>query len=177
MPPISLPTLPSFEALRQAALHSTPAFPPEIWWLPILVLALLGLAAAIDAIKGVVPDILIVIGLFALIAILGFEVSWPFAAGQLGWGIAAAIAIWAINELWFQMLGHEAIGMGDAKWTLLAAAGFGIVPVLFAWGAGACIAVLAMGLLFAARKPVTRLHFAPFLFLGLLVAIYWLRLR
>jgi hypothetical protein len=60
---------------------------------------------------------------------------------------------------------------------MLAVTGFGIVPTLFAWGAGACLAVLVMGALLAARRPIARVHFAPFLFLGLLGGLWWLRLR
>ena len=166
-----------FDPIRPLLIHSTPDLPAEAWWLPGTIIVLLGIASAIDAFKAIVPYQVIVIGLFITIAALGFDVSWPYSARQLAWGIGSAVALWAINELWFQFFAHEAIGMGDAKWTLLAVTCFGIMPVLFAWGFGACIAVLWLGVLFVTKHKSKHVHFAPFLFIGLLAGLYWLRLR
>ena len=108
---------------------------------------------------------------------LGFYVSWPTAAHNLGWALLVGFVIYGFNELWYRFLKRDAVGMGDAKWTVLAMSGFGLLPCLFAWGAGACIAILWMGGMRVAKRPIGHVHFAPFLFVGLLAGVWWLRLR
>ena len=80
--------------------------------------------------------------------------------------------------------------MGDAKWTALAIAAFGFKPALWAWVVGAWLGLswLALQAVFSllrrlfdpsaqVRDFYERLHFAPFLFIGLLAGLYWNYLR
>jgi hypothetical protein len=71
----------------------------------------------------------------------------------------------------------DAFGMGDAKWTVLAVSCFGIVAGFLAWALGAWLALGWMGLMRLMKRPIARVYFAPFLFIGLCAGIYWLRLR
>jgi prepilin signal peptidase PulO-like enzyme (type II secretory pathway) len=171
MPPLSFDTIPNL--LNQTII----GMPPEAWWLPLLVLVVLGAAALIDTFTSTIPDPLIFFGLLAVTATQGLYVSWPFAAEHLAVALATVLAIWAINQLWFRVLKADAIGMGDAKWTMLAVACFDVLPAVFAWGMGACLAVLWLGATRIARKATSRVYFAPFLFVGLLAGLYWLHLR
>jgi hypothetical protein len=163
--------------IKSILMHAVVGLPPEAWWLAGLVILVLAAAAAIDGFSGSVPDPLIFLGLLAVTATQGIYVSWPFAAAHLTWAIGAGIAIWAVNEIWYRFFRTDAIGMGDAKWTMLAVAAFDVIPALFAWGMGAVLAVAWMGALRLARYQLTRIYFAPFLFLGLMTGIYWVRLR
>lgn len=158
-------------------LKATMDLPPEAWWVPALVLFILAAAAAVDAIRATIPDPLIFLGLVAITGLQGLYVSWPFAAQHLQLALIAGIGLWAINQLWYLTFKRDALGMGDAKWTMLAVACFGFMPVVFAWGFGACLAVLWMGFMRISGYRITRVYFAPFLFIGLLAGIYWLRLR
>lgn len=166
-----------FGFIKLGLLHATIGLPSEAWWLPALVVLVLGASATIDAFTSVVPDPLIFTGLLAVVAVQGIDVSWPFAARHLTIALVAAIGLWALNMLWYRIFKRDALGMGDAKWTMLAVACFDINPVLFAWGFGACLALLWMGALRLTRYQITRVYFAPFLFFGLMTGIYWLRLR
>lgn len=147
----------------------------EAQWLPYLVLFILGATAAIDSFTSKVPDPLIFLGLLIAVGTQGLFVSWPFAAKNLAYALAAGIAVWAINQIWYRLFKRDAIGMGDAKWTMLAITCFKWLPVLFAWGAGACLAIVWMGGAWFCKKRLKHVYFAPFLFIGLLVGIYWLR--
>jgi len=169
--------MPDFSSIQNFLSVTTPAMPPETWWLAGLVLLVLGLAALIDSLSSVVPDPLIFSGLLAVLAMQGLCIDWPFAATQLTYALGAAIAIWGLNQLWYYFFKHDAIGMGDAKWTMLAVSCFGIMPSVFAWGIGACLAIFWMGLLRLMRCPLTHVYFAPFLFIGLNAGLWWLRLR
>jgi prepilin signal peptidase PulO-like enzyme (type II secretory pathway) len=151
--------------------------PPEIWWLSAVTLLILGAAALVDTVTSRVPDPLIFLGLLIVTATQGFYISWNFAAMHLALALASALVVWIINQLWYRVKKADAIGMGDAKWTMLAIACFDITPALFAWGFGACLATLGMGFMRATHKKIAHVYFAPFLFLGLLAGLYWLRLR
>jgi prepilin signal peptidase PulO-like enzyme (type II secretory pathway) len=157
--------------------RAMPNMPPETWWLVALVLLVLGASAKVDAFTSSVPDPLVFLGLIAVLAVQGSFVSWDFAAAQLAWALVAAAVVWGVNHLWYLMAKQDAIGMGDAKWTMLAVAAFDIKPVLIAWGLGACLAVVWMGAVAAMHRPIRQVYFAPFLFIGLIAGIYWLRLR
>lgn len=166
-----------FGVLNNALMHTTTDLPPEAWWLPMLVFLILAAAATIDAVTANVPDVIIFMGLVAVTGLQGYYVSWPFAASHLTAAIIAGVTIWAVNKIWLWSFNHDALGMGDAKWTMLAVSCFGIEPALYAWGIGAILAIAWMGVLHLARYKIQRVYFAPFLFFGLLCGIYWLRLR
>jgi prepilin signal peptidase PulO-like enzyme (type II secretory pathway) len=164
--------------------------PPEAWWVPALVLLVLGVVAVFDACKGRVPDVPVFFGLLLATAAQGFYASWPLAGEHLLVGFGAAIALWALNQFYYGAFKHDAIGMGDAKWTALAVAAFGLKPSLWAWVIGAWLGLswLAMRALLALLRRLfvntgnprdfyERIHFAPFLFMGLLAGLYWNYLR
>jgi prepilin signal peptidase PulO-like enzyme (type II secretory pathway) len=167
------------------------ALPVEAWWLPVPVLLLLGFAALYDALEGYVPDPLVLAGILIVTAAQGFYADWPSAAQHLLTGLAAAMALWGVNQLYYLAAKRDALGMGDAKWTVLAVAAFGIKPALWAWVIGAWLGLGWMAIKKVhsiARKLAGApsnggdphddyIHFAPFLFLGLLVGLYWNYLR
>jgi hypothetical protein len=157
--------------------HSMLGISPEYWWLPALVLLVLGAAATVDAFTSNVPDPLVFIGLIAVIGMQGMLQSWPEASTHLMWAMGAAFALWALNHLWYMVKKQDAIGMGDAKWTMLAMAAFDVEPVLIAWGLGACLAVVWIGGMKILQRPIRHVYFAPFLFIGLIFGIYWARMR
>jgi prepilin signal peptidase PulO-like enzyme (type II secretory pathway) len=166
-----------FSSLPNSLTIVAPALPPDAWWMVGIVIFILGIAAAIDAFTGMVPDPLIFLGMVTSVAVQGAYASWPDAAHNLMWALGAAFAIWALNEIWFKLCKKDALGMGDAKWTMLAVACFGLMPAMYAWGLGACLAIVWMGILrFSPMRP-RHVHFAPFLFVGLMAALWWLRLR
>ena len=154
-----------------------PGIPVEGGWLAPLVLALLCVAAAVDARTGRVPDLLVFFGLFFTIASEGFLVDWPFAGVHLLLALVGGLFLTSINEVWYHFRKIDAFGMGDAKWTVLAVSCFGPVPGFLAWALGAWLGLAWMGALRLAKRPIAHVHFAPFLFIGLCAGIYWLRLR
>jgi len=162
---------------REGLMHATLGLPPEAWWLPAIVLFLLFCAALVDAFTSTVPDPLIFLGLAAVLAVQGMYVSWEFAGWHLLLALAAALFIWTMNELWRAAFDNDAIGMGDVKWTMLAIACFDTTPVMAAWGIGAWLALIWIGVARLYHYKLGRVYFAPFLFLGLLAAIYFFRLR
>ena len=166
-----------FNSIQHLIAATTPALPPEAWWLAVLILLILGIAALIDSVSSIVPDPLIFIGLLVTVATQGFAVDWPFAATQLSYALVSAIVIWAVNQCWYRIFKHDAIGMGDAKWTMLAVACFGVIPGILAWGVGACLAVVWLGLLRLARRSITHIYFAPFLWIGLCAGLIWIQMR
>ena len=169
--------------------------PATAWWLPALVLLVLGGTAAFDALRGRIPDPPIILGLLLTTAAQGFYANWPLAGQHLLIGFIVAFALWGLNQLYYNAFKNDAIGMGDAKWTALAVAAFDLKPALWAWVIGAWLGLLWMGTkasLFLLRRYFSqgamaegkhnhnyyeRIHFAPFLFLGLLAALYWYYLR
>ena len=158
-------------------LKSIDGFPPYDWWIPACVLMILGATAAVDAFTAIVPDLLIIPGFLAFIALLGFSVSWPVALHALSLGVAAGALVLLLDILWFLAFKRNALGMGDAKWTMFAVTAYGVMPVLISWGIGAWLAV---GWILAAklmRRPTPYVHFAPFLFVGLIGGLWWQHMR
>jgi len=160
-----------------ALVHTMPGMPPGSWWLAPVVFLLLAAAAAIDARSARVPDPIIFLGLFLTTATQGSSVDWPFAAHNLTIALAAGCVPYFVNLLWYRIKKRDALGMGDAKWTMLAVDCFGPLPTLIAWFLGAWLALGWMGLAKIRRRPAACVHFAPFLLIGLAAGIYWLRLR
>ena len=134
---------------------------PEIW-IPSLVLLVLFATAAWDAKTGIVPDAPLLAA--ALLACGGWLwlSEWQEAGMQIFTAVGIWVGIWLLNEAWYRLRGQDAVGMGDAKWTALAS-----------WLIGAWYAIAYVLLLRAAGRKVTKVYFAPFLFLGLLTALYF----
>jgi prepilin signal peptidase PulO-like enzyme (type II secretory pathway) len=167
--------IPSLDTAQKALIHMAPAIPPEYWWMTACVLFILALTATVDAFTAIIPDALIFLGLFAITGLQGYSTSWEIAAQHLRLAIAFGLLIWAINFAWFCKFGYDALGMGDAKWTMLAVASFGSMSVLIAWGVGAITASIYIGIARIFRYQVTRVTFSPFLLMGLGVGIYLVR--
>ena len=168
---------PFLEVPQTLLIHAAPDMPPDLWGMTAFVLGLLALMAVIDAFTSRVPDALVLLGLVTVTGLLGFFASWDVSADQLRLAVAAGVVIWGINEAWYRCRHTDALGMGDAKWTMLAVACFGVMPAVFAWGIGAILAAIFIGTLRLIRRPVTHVTFAPFLFIGLCLGLYWLRLH
>jgi prepilin signal peptidase PulO-like enzyme (type II secretory pathway) len=135
-------------------------------------LAILAFAAIIDAFTATIPDALIFLGLFVLTLTLGVYASWEIAAQHLARAIAAGLFIWAVNFAWARKFHADALGMGDAKWTMLAVACLGIESAFFAWGIGSVLATIFIGLFRLFKVQITRVTFSPFLFIGLSVGLF-----
>jgi len=154
---------------------AAPDMPPSAWWVAAVILFVLGAGAVVDSFTATIPDPLIFLGMVALVGLQGYFVTWPFASHQLMWGMGAAALIWGVNEIWFRLFKQDALGFGDAKWSMLAVTGFGWLPVLFAWGVGAVVGSIWIGALRMMRRPTNRVHFAPFLFVGLVAGLWVVR--
>jgi len=165
-----------FGIIHNFFVASTPDMPPEAWWVAAAILLILGAGAVVDSFKAIVPDTLMFFGMIAIVGLQGVYVAWPFAAHQMTWGLVAAAIIWAVNEIWYQLFKQDALGLGDAKWSMLAVTCFGGWPVLFAWGVGAVFGSIWIGALKLIGKPTAHVHFAPFLFVGLIAGIWAIRM-
>ncbi len=159
-------------------LFTNPIFPEQLWYLPIVVLVILGLAALVDAWSGRIPNVLIVIGL---------AVTIFFSAAYEGWGVGFGRALMALiaffllkgaNEFYLNLCSKDAFGLGDVKWTAIVAAAFGFPTVFWSWVIGAWLGLLwlglrmALGVIWPAVKPEGYVHFAPFLLIGVLTKMY-----
>ena len=164
---------PLLDTARTVLIDVAPGMPPSCWAVTAAALALLAAAAAIDAVTAIIPDILIIAGLLTVIGAQGLFTSWGVAAHHFLHALAAGLLIWGVNAAWYRAFRHDALGMGDAKWTMLAVACFGVAPALFAWGLGSILAILFIGAARLARRKVGRTPFAPFLFIGLCGGLGW----
>lgn len=163
--------------IKPLALQTTIGLPEAAWWLPALVLFILAAAALSDAISMTVPDGLILLGLLAVGAVQALYVGGTYAWHHLRDALIVAVSLWCVNELWYRITKRDALGMGDAKWSALAVACFGLYPVILAWGVGAWLALTALGIKKMQQRPAYRICFAPFLFAGLIVSLWWYRFR
>jgi len=156
----------------------TADYPPAVWYVPSLVLVVLALTALYDARTGRVPDLPIALGFLGAICSLAWAADWFVAGERFLYALAAVIVLRLANNLYFKLFHRDAFGFGDAKWTGLAVAGFGIIPVCWAWGIGAWLALIWLGLrrviaaLRTAYDGEVYVHFAPFLLLGLVASLF-----
>jgi len=165
--------------------------PPEAYWLPAAMLFFLAAAAIVDAYTGRVPDPVIFFGLLVIVATRGYYTDWEQSARYLMAGLGIALVLYAVNQFYYYAFKRDAYGMGDVKWTLLAIAAFSIKPALIAWGLAAWLGLLWLGAAKLVRwsrrlyarhsgeseflsviRPRDHVHFAPFLFAGLLAGLY-----
>ncbi len=166
---------PPLDILRTITETAAPGMPPAYWWVAAGVLGILALSATIDAFTEIVPDVFILLGLIGIFIAQTLYSSWESAAWHFRYALAAGFFIWAVNTLWYRHFRYDALGMGDAKWTMLAVACFGVTPCVYAWGVGAILASLYIGFARLLRYQVSQITFAPFLFIGLCAGLYWLR--
>lgn len=142
---------------------------PGGMWVALAVWAALAASAIVDARTGRIPDAILLAGaggaLTALLVAERFDIFfWQGITALLLGGV-----LWLLNEVWFRRMRHDAIGMGDVKWSMLAVLGFGLVPVLWSWALAAWLGLGWMGIQRLRRKKLQRVYFAPFLLLGLLL--------
>lgn len=127
--------------------------------------------AWVDARTGLVPPLpLIVAGL--VVAVGWLVADLPRLPPQLMLAFAVYAAIWALNFIWHRLYKQDALGMGDASWSWLAAFAYGWQSLVVAWGAGAVIALLFLGSLHLAGRRARHVYFAPFLCVALLLSRY-----
>lgn len=164
-----LSTLFSFLSLRP---------PHGAWYYTGLLLSLLGLAALIDARRGRVPDSLVLPALAAAILLSAFYEGWLLAGVRMATAAAAFFVLKSLNGAYFMLTNRDAFGMGDAKWTAAAVAGFGLESAFWAWVFGAWLGLawfalrFVIGFLFPRLAARGYVHFVPFLFIGLLLERY-----
>ncbi len=182
--------------LEQALTHLSLAIEltPAASWLPLVMLLILGIAAAVDAHSARVPDPIIFFGLLVIVAMRGVYKDWELASRYLMAGIGVSLILYAVNQFYYYAFKRDAYGMGDVKWTLLAITTFSIKPALIAWVLAAWLGLSWLGIkklalwtrrFYAAsnsetlpeEQSKTYVHFAPFLFFGLLAGIYITYLR
>jgi len=144
-------------------------------WLPLALYLILLATAAWDARTGIVPNLPLAVGAALALAGQCWQFGWHglWQAALSGAGLWAAI--WGLNELWYRRTGRDAVGMGDAKWSALAAIGFGVAPAIMAWFIGAWVAIVWIGVSYAAKRPIRKVYFAPFLLCGLSIAVVLVR--
>lgn len=154
------------------------------WGLAIPFWLVLGWSAWVDGWTGRVPNAILRCGVVWGLALLALGLLCPYPE-LFGWppdiGLSASLlaalvqligavtlygAVWLLNAVWRLWRGYDALGMGDAKWSALAALAFGLVPVLWAWALASWLGLL--WLLVIRRNLRARLFFAPFLFVALL---------
>lgn len=175
---LSLPQ-PSLELFQDSLLS---VFPTEWWGVPAAVLAALGIAAFIDARTGRVPLILLFATLIGTMGAYALMKGWMGVLEHSPELLIPAAILWIINAVTVKLFHHDAFGMGDIVWSAPAAFTFGMWPVFWAWVLGACFAILWLGVQRSFEALRTRLgsssyaghayvHFVPFLFIGLCLAL------
>lgn len=151
--------------------------PEQAWFLLPVVLGTLGLTALIDARTGRVPDSILFIGYVTALGSSAAYEGWNTAFIRVAMTLAVVAVLWFVNRFFRYLWQRDAFGMGDAKWTGLAVLGLSLSPALWAWIYGAWLGVAWMGLRWLAGLiwPQLRgegyVHFAPFLFIGLLISM------
>lgn len=149
--------------------------PQALWDVPgglrlaLPVWAALAGAAWADMRSGRVPGRLLLAG--AGIAAVALLSSMPplFLLGRLLPALLCGGLIWAVNEIWYRVRQQDALGMGDAQWSMLATLAFGMMPVLWAWAVAAWLGLAWMALLRRRQRTIRRVFFTPFLLAGLVI--------
>jgi prepilin signal peptidase PulO-like enzyme (type II secretory pathway) len=166
-------------SLVHAHIFSVVGAAPSMGYIAIVLLIVLGVAAAIDGQTGRVPDNILIMGAaLSLFANVLLE-SPVFAAHRLGYALGTLFLLWALNELYYKIRKRDGFGFGDAKWTALAVMAFGVKPALYAWIVGSWLALLWIGVRrFVPQKEPAfsedkggAVFFLPFLYFGLLAGI------
>ena len=142
----------------------------------IALLALIYTAWA-DARTGTVPSKPLLAAAAILLAGICWQKAWEAEWQGMSWQVGRLLlpalafyaAIWSLNMMWKGLYKHDALGMGDASWSMLACLAYGWRAVAFAWGAGAVIAILFLGTRKLLGKTHGHVYFVPFLLIGLIV--------
>lgn len=139
---------------------------------PILVIVFLGVAAAWDARTGRIPDALNVaggaIGLF--LAVFG---GWDLVLTHILAALVAASVVFGVRLLGYRIVGAPGMGWGDVKLAIA-------LGLLVGWSAfwvlylGAIVGAVVglVGRIAQKLKPMQRVPFAPFVFVGAIVGLF-----
>lgn len=137
-------------------------------WAGTVALLALTITAVVDARTGLVPPLPLAFASLALIAGLILQDS-PRALSAPLYALLFYAAIFLINEVHFKLTGRDALGLGDAHWSLVAVLAYGVPLTLMAWGVGAWLALLWLGARRVLGKPAGHVYFVPFLLVALLL--------
>lgn len=136
----------------------------------ILLCLLLALLAWIDLREGIIPD-----WLNLAIALLGLSDAlasgWREGLLALGEGAAAGASLWLLRRLYFEWRNIQGLGLGDVKFVAAAGVSTGIAGIPWLLMIATGTALVSLGALRLAGRPMTRdmaVPFGPFLALGLL---------
>lgn len=146
-------------------------WPPDLWWVAPAALLALGATAITDSFTSRVPDLVVIPTILALTIVNIFYRGWEAGALLAAASLLFGTVLWLLNALWWVYRREDALGMGDAKWTMAAVSAFGVLPLFWAWGVGAILALFWMGWARLFHKPIRRVYFVPFLFFGLLAGL------
>lgn len=124
--------------------------------------------AAIDAKTGLVPPVPLALAGLLMMAVLISTNSERALTAPL-YALGFYMAIFLVNELHYQLTERDALGLGDAHWSLVAVLAFGPMAVLMAWGLGAWLAILWLAGRRLAGKAAGQVYFVPFLFVALML--------
>lgn len=160
----------------------TADYPAAVWYVPSLVLVVLAITAVVDARTGRVPTLPLILALIGAVFSLVFFGGWMVAFERAYPVLIPVVILWSINSACVKLTRHDAFGMGDIKWSIVAAFTFGAWPLFWTWIIGAWFALMWLFVRWGVRKVSTCLgsdhyqghayvHFVPFLFLGLCVAL------
>lgn len=138
----------------------------------LLFVAVLVLVSEVDVEEQIIPDVIILpaagIGLALMIALRpGRWAEWLIA------GVAAAVFLFLVAEIYRRVRGVTGMGMGDVKMALCMGfyLGSAVVPALFiafvAGAVGGVVLIIAGG-----RSGKTAIPFGPFLAAGAIVALF-----
>lgn len=142
-----------------------------LWAGGFAVMALL-YTAVVDARTGLVPPLPLAIAtLLLMIGLIDNGSSRAFTAPLHA--LLFYCGIFLVNEVHYRFTQRDALGMGDAHWSLVCVLAFGVPSTLMAWGLGAWLALAWLGACRLMKKPATQVYFVPFLML----ALFLLRLR
>ncbi|MGE3770905.1 MAG: hypothetical protein AB7G06_08160 [Bdellovibrionales bacterium] len=144
-------------------------FDVPVWIGALSLLALAG-TALYDARTGLVPPVpLAVATLLLMFGLISVDAARAFTAPL--YAVLFYAGVWAVNEAHYRITGRDALGLGDAHWSLVAVMAYGPLPVLMAWGAGAWLAIFWLGGLKLLKRPAGHVYFVPFLFAGLMLVL------
>lgn len=152
--------------LADIAMHLLPADVPL--WAGALAFAALFYTAVVDARTGLVPPVPLAVAAMALMASL-LASGADRAFTEPSHALLVYALIFAVNEVHYRITGRDALGLGDAHWSLVATLAFGAPAVLLSWGLGAWLALLWLGARRLCGKPAGQVYFVPFLFIALVV--------
>lgn len=137
-------------------------------WVAIAVWAALLYTAIVDARTGLVPPVPLALAGLVVMTCLIVDQSSRATAAPLA-ALLFYIGIFLINEIHYSLTKRDALGLGDAHWSLVATLAFGAPAVLMAWGVGAWLAILWLGLRRMMGRPAGQVYFVPFLCTALII--------